>query len=75
MGHGQGGDEATPLPCAAEKHTSPAEAPNCVAVRIQAAGLPTRRPASPICQRVPAEGDGAAPVDPQNPTGHPAESG
>ncbi len=64
---------AAPFPGAAEKHTSAAEAPHGVAVRPQAAGLPTCCPASPICQRVPTQGDDAAPVDPQDAASHPAE--
>lgn len=73
MGLGQRDDGAAPLPRAAEKHTSPAEAPNGVAARLQAAGLPTCRPTSPVCQRVPTQGEDAAPVNPQDPAGHPAE--
>lgn len=73
VGLGQGDDGAAPIPRASEMHTLPAEAPHSVAARVQAAGLPTRRPASPVRQRVPAQADDAAPVDAQNPAGHPAE--
>lgn len=73
MGLRQHGDGATPLPRAPEKHTSPAEAPNGIAARLQAARFRTCRPTFPVRQRVPAEGDEAAPVDPQHPAGHTAE--
>lgn len=70
---GQNGDGAAPRTGAAEKHAAPSEAPHGIAIRLQAAGLPARRPASPIRQRVPTEADDAAPVDPEHPAGHPAE--
>lgn len=73
VGLRQEGDWAATFQRAAEKHTSPAKAPHSIAARIQAAGLPTCRPASPVCHRVPTHGDGATPVDPQHPAGHPAE--
>lgn len=70
---GQGNDGAAPTLRAAEEHTLPAEAPHGVAAWIQAAGLPTRCPASPVGQRMPTQADDAAIVDPQHPAGHPAE--
>lgn len=73
MGLWQVGDGATLLPRAPEKHASPAEAPNRTAARLQAARLPTCRPSSPVRQRVPTQGDDAAPVDPQHTAGHPAD--
>ena len=73
VGLGQGNDGAASAPRAAEKHTLATEAPHGVAARVQAAGLPTCRSASPFRQRVPAQADGAAPVDPKHPAGHPAE--
>lgn len=69
----QVGDGAAIALCAGEKHAATAKAPHGSAVRIQAAGLPTRRPASPVCQRVPAQADDAAPMDPQHPTSDSAD--
>lgn len=73
VGLGQGGDEAASVQRAAEEHTPPAEAPHGVAARLQAAGLPTRRPCFPHRQGVPAQSDDAAPVDPKHSAGHTAE--
>lgn len=73
MGLRQWGDEAALFPCAPKEHASPPDAPHGAAARLQAARLPTCRPTSPVRQRVPAEGDDAAPVDPEHPASHPAE--
>lgn len=74
MGLRQGGDGAAPAPRAPEQHTLPPQAPNGAAARVQAAGLPTRRPSHPINEGVPSQSDHAAPVDPEHPAGHPAET-
>lgn len=73
MGLRQCGDWTTPILRATEQHTSPAEAPDSAAAGLQAAGLPTPSPAFAVRQRVPAQGDEAAPVELQHAAGHPAQ--
>lgn len=49
VGRRQRCDEAALLPRAPEEHAAPPAAPHGAAARLQAAGLPARGPASPVC--------------------------
>lgn len=71
----QGGDAAAVRPGAAQQHAAPPDAPHSAAAGSQAARLKAGGAALAGRQREPAQAQGAAPVDPQDAAGDPAQSG
>lgn len=74
MGLRQRGDGAAPGARAPEQHALAAQAPHGAAAGVHAAGLPAGGASFPDDQGLPAQREDVAPVHPQHPTRHPAES-